>query len=78
MKSWYTQNLLNTTAVNATNTSHATVDLKHIWPATRGVKTTRRKLRGEGSGRIEPSRQLLDDCTHKRNSKRKVGKLIYD
>ena len=33
-------------------------------------------LRG-GSVRIEPSRQLLDDCTHKRNSKRKVGKPIY-
>ena len=30
-----------------------------------------------GSIRIEPSRQLLDDCTHKRNSKRKVGKPIY-
>ena len=33
-------------------------------------------LRG-GSIRIEPSRQLFDDCTHKRNSKRKVGKPIY-
>ena len=30
-----------------------------------------------GSVRIEPSQQLLDDCTHKRNSKRKVGKPIY-
>ena len=28
-----------------------------------------------GSVRIEPSRQLLDDCNHERNSKRKVGKL---
>ena len=35
------------------------------------------KLGGGGSIRIEPSRQLLDDCTHKRNSKRKVGKPIY-
>ena len=32
---------------------------------------------GGGSVRIEPSQQLLDDCTHKRNSKRKVGKPIY-
>ena len=32
---------------------------------------------GGGSVRTEPSRQLLDDCTHKRNSKRKVGKPIY-
>ena len=30
---------------------------------------------GGVSVRIEPSRQLLDDCTHKRNSKRKVGNL---
>ena len=28
--------------------------------------------------RIEPLQQLLDDCTHKRNSKRKVGKPLYD
>ena len=34
------------------------------------------QLRG-GSIRIEPSRQLLDDCTHKRNNKRKVGKPIH-
>ena len=35
-------------------------------------------LKGEGVGciRTESSRQLLDDCTHKRNSKRKVGKPI--
>ena len=32
---------------------------------------------GGGSVRIEPSQQRLDDCTHKRNSKRKVGKPIY-
>ena len=32
---------------------------------------------GGGSVRIEPSQQLLDDCTHKRNSKKKVGKHIY-
>ena len=32
---------------------------------------------GGGSIRIEPSQQLLDDCTHKRNSKRKVGKPRY-
>ena len=32
---------------------------------------------GGGSVRIEPLQQLLDDCTHKRNSKRKVGKPIY-
>ena len=28
-----------------------------------------------GSVRIEPWRQLLEDCTYKRNSKRKVGNL---
>ena len=38
-----------------------------------------RSLRGEGgSVRIEPLRQLLDDCTSKRNSKRKVGKPMYN
>ena len=31
-----------------------------------------------GSVITEPSRQLSDDCTHKRNGKRKVGKPIYD
>ena len=31
-------------------------------------------LGGGGVVRIEPSQQLLDDCTHKRNNKRKVGK----
>ena len=39
-----------------------------------------RNLKGEGVGgsvRIAPSRQLSDDCTHKRNNKRKVGKPIY-
>ena len=30
-----------------------------------------------GSVSIELSLQLLDDCTHKRNNKRKVGKPIY-
>ena len=32
---------------------------------------------GGGSIRIEPSRQHLDCCTHKRNSKRKEGKPVY-
>ena len=32
---------------------------------------------GGGSVRSELLRQLLDDCTHKRNSKRKVGKPMY-
>ena len=32
--------------------------------------------RGGGSVSIEPLRQLSDDCTHRRNSKRKVGKPI--
>ena len=32
---------------------------------------------GGASIRIEPLRQLLDDCTHKRNNKKKVGKSIY-
>ena len=40
-------------------------------------KLDKRKGEGGGSVRIEPSRQLLDDLTHKRNSKRKVGKPIY-
>ena len=31
---------------------------------------------GGGSTEIEPSRQLLDDCTHERNNKKKVGKPI--
>ena len=32
-------------------------------------------LRGGGVPvRTEPSQQLLDDCTHNRNSKKKVGK----
>ena len=32
---------------------------------------------GGGSLTTEPLRQLLDDCTHKRNNKNKVGKPIY-
>ena len=44
--------------------------------AVSGLCTDLTVLRG-GSIRIEPSQQLLDDCTHKRNSKRKVGKPIY-
>ena len=31
---------------------------------------------GARSVKIDPSRQLLDDCSHKRNSKRKVDKPI--
>ena len=32
---------------------------------------------GGGSVRTEPSRQLLDDCTHKRDNKRKLVKPIH-
>ena len=44
--------------------------------------TTKRRAENEdqvkgGSIRIEPLQQLLDDCTHKRNSKKKVGKPIH-
>ena len=31
-----------------------------------------REIEGGGSVRIKPSRQLLDDCTHKRNNLERI------
>ena len=41
------------------------------------ILTMNLNLGGGGGGfvRFEPLRQLLDDCTHKRNRKRKLGNL---